>query len=106
MTSFILYLLIHLSMIHSIFSYYSRIGNVFAAKQCHRSFHTATFVPDNERLEKEKHSLPKFYRSYIDYVLISDQVIQERVDQLAKDLLNDYEKHRHLHLLCVLKGTL
>lgn len=43
------------------------------------------------------------YHEFLDKILISESVLQERIAELGKEISRDYQDH-NLHLICILRG--
>jgi hypothetical protein len=62
------------------------------------------FVPETQKYDAKSYSIPLLYRPFIDHVIIPEFEIQNRVDELAQQIVQDHSNGQKLHLLCVLKG--
>ena len=60
-------------------------------------------ISDHTRYPVEQ-STPLIYQPFVDYIMIPEDHIQKRVDELGKTLIEEYSEVSHVYLLCVLKG--
>lgn len=90
-------------VIYSMVGYSFHVDRRNGAKS-HRLASKALIVPDDQRFPITSSSIPQIYKPYIESAIIPENQIQDRVNQLALQLLHDYEMHHNVHLLCVLKG--
>jgi hypothetical protein len=69
-----------------------------------RSISETLIVPETQKYDAKSYSIPLLYRPFIDHVIIPEFEIQNRVNELAQQIVQDHSSAQKLHLLCVLKG--
>jgi len=62
-------------------------------------------VSDQQRWDINLFQTPLHYKDQLDYILIPNGVIKNRVEKLVEEITNDYAGEE-IHLLCVLNGTI
>lgn len=68
------------------------------------------FVPDDEPSEEYRYiidafPMPAHYKGFIERILVPEEMLDARIEQLAKEIHSDY-KGKSIHLLCVLDGAM
>ncbi|TNV76080.1 hypothetical protein FGO68_gene104 [Halteria grandinella] len=62
-------------------------------------------IPDGTRFEKDHFPLSRNYKAYIDYVLISEGFLRDRIDRMAQNIYAEYRDKGQLDILVIMNSA-